>query len=158
MYCPSCGKQIPDNSRFCNICGARTDNISVQAIREWENHEFVMPWKSDQLCVRVGGGNPNLSPDQALTAFWNDYQSEVRIELQKWLDQGWQTMTEVGPASVKIQEYYKDVSDWDSSDVVGGIFSLGLLPALKAITGNGSHKETWWKPTEVHIKLRRPSK
>ena len=25
MYCPNCGKQIPDNSRFCENCGARVE-------------------------------------------------------------------------------------------------------------------------------------
>ena len=156
MYCSSCGNQIPDNSKFCNICGARTDSTSAQTIKEWEYHDFIMPWKSDQLVVRVGGGNPNLGPDQALTAFWQDFQSEVRLELQKWLDKGWQSITEVGPAAVKIEEFYKNVSNWDGADVVGGIASLGILPVLKVLTGNASHKETWWKPTEVRIKLRRP--
>ena len=25
MYCNQCGKQIPDNSKFCSFCGARVD-------------------------------------------------------------------------------------------------------------------------------------
>lgn len=29
MYCCQCGKQIPDNSKFCSFCGARVDNQSM---------------------------------------------------------------------------------------------------------------------------------
>jgi len=26
MFCPNCGKQIPDNANFCEFCGARLNN------------------------------------------------------------------------------------------------------------------------------------
>lgn len=30
MYCSSCGKEIPDGSSFCNVCGARTTILSSE--------------------------------------------------------------------------------------------------------------------------------
>ena len=30
MYCSSCGKEIPDGSSFCNVCGARATILSSE--------------------------------------------------------------------------------------------------------------------------------
>lgn len=29
MFCPHCGRQIPDSSEFCNFCGSRTNNVVI---------------------------------------------------------------------------------------------------------------------------------
>lgn len=43
MYCSQCGKQIPDNSRFCSFCGARVDNQGMN-----EKHESAERPQADQ--------------------------------------------------------------------------------------------------------------
>lgn len=34
MFCRECGKEIADNSVFCNYCGAATDNVSNTAAQQ----------------------------------------------------------------------------------------------------------------------------
>ncbi len=29
MYCNNCGKEIPDNSKFCNFCGSKINKEEV---------------------------------------------------------------------------------------------------------------------------------
>ena len=30
MYCPKCGKEIPDNSKYCGVCGAKIEQIDSE--------------------------------------------------------------------------------------------------------------------------------
>ena len=42
MFCPNCGKQIPDNANFCEFCGARLNNNNNLANNENNiyNHSY----------------------------------------------------------------------------------------------------------------------
>lgn len=42
MFCPNCGKQIPDNANFCEFCGARLNNNNNLANNENDiyNHSY----------------------------------------------------------------------------------------------------------------------
>ena len=38
MYCPKCGKEIPDNSKYCGVCGAKIEQIdSEKNVKNEEN-------------------------------------------------------------------------------------------------------------------------
>ena len=46
MYCPTCGKEIPNHSKFCLHCGASVTNPSSSSNTpvEWEYKDFVRVW------------------------------------------------------------------------------------------------------------------
>ena len=48
MYCPQCGKENPDDARFCGSCGASLENIREEAPfpqmtepSEWNGGEYT---------------------------------------------------------------------------------------------------------------------
>jgi hypothetical protein len=104
MYCPSCGKQISDNSRFCSHCGTSiAENKENEIPAKLEYQWFSWEWKSGQ------GGRYDLGVGKneqlARLFFWNDVQSKVLPSLQKELDQGWQPVSEVGPSALVFQNH-----------------------------------------------------
>lgn len=48
MYCNQCGKQIPDNSRFCSFCGSRINNCNTNNERIFVEMPFVDQRKLEQ--------------------------------------------------------------------------------------------------------------
>ena len=101
MYCPSCGKQIPDQSRFCYVCGAAVQ-IQVQpqpaaappAPTEWEYCYYVQWWD-----VNKGGRYyMNTKTEMSIRMEnWAQDQLNINSQLQKYYDEGWTAITEVGP-------------------------------------------------------------
>ena len=72
MYCPACGKQIPDGSRFCFLCGAAVPTAVSQpsappAPTEWEYCYYVKWWNIGE------GGKYYLSS-----------KTEMSIRLENW--------------------------------------------------------------------------
>ena len=97
MYCLSCGKEIPDHSKFCSYCGASTAASSegLQEPVEWEYESFVV--KSEPRGrYEVGQGETEY---HAGLFFWSGHQRELLLRLQEWLDAGWEPITEVGPSA-----------------------------------------------------------
>ena len=73
MYCPSCGKQIPDQSRFCFICGAAvpaqtSQPVTAPQVTEWEYRYYVRWWDL---------GDAGSFP-------LHDNQTETRARLEYW--------------------------------------------------------------------------
>ena len=63
MYCSQCGKEIPDNSKFCQQCGCPLSNQNVQqsteketfqaaSIKNKKTHKKIKSW---QLALIIGG-------------------------------------------------------------------------------------------------------
>ena len=104
MYCPNCGKEILQGSRFCMHCG---NSIAMVAAPEkpsaptaWEYKCFFWEWEKGK------GGRYPLGPGRneqlAQMFFWNNAQIHILPALQKELDQGWQPVSEVGPAGLHL--------------------------------------------------------
>jgi uncharacterized membrane protein YvbJ len=58
MYCNNCGKQIPDNSKFCNYCGSKigflptdSEKSSNNSIKTTNNKNEIFPDKSIKYLV-----------------------------------------------------------------------------------------------------------
>ncbi len=54
MFCSNCGKQIPDNTKFCNHCGAQQSSGSPA--------ETVAEVKTDSSTVKTSGDNNKKQP------------------------------------------------------------------------------------------------
>jgi len=97
MLCPSCHKQTPDNGAFCLKCGAQLpSNPSAQA--DWEHKDFVFRFPKG-MWVKLG-------PYTELSAkleFWQSYQRAINVELQKWQDDGWESIGGVDSGCIEIR-------------------------------------------------------
>jgi len=102
VYCPSCGKQIPDNSTFCLHCGARIDRPGIHSMTEWEYRDFVYTFperdRPSRYCVSVVYTRQDV---------WNEQQKFILPRLQEWLDEGWEPITEIGVAGLEWAPYIK---------------------------------------------------
>lgn len=56
MFCPNCGKQLPDNVKFCEQCGAAQNAVLVQAAQPFE-----APMYAGNGAVRQGIPAPGFS-------------------------------------------------------------------------------------------------
>jgi hypothetical protein len=56
MFCPKCGKELPDDANFCMKCGRalHSDVKSVQEADRWETCEIK--WRSIKAHGLFGGG------------------------------------------------------------------------------------------------------
>ena len=104
MYCPDCGKQISEESNFCQYCGysfkqkKKRGKDNVQP--EWEYEDCVINWPEDKL--PSGKFGIMMSESQIKATFWDWYQQDILIRYQKTLDQGWEPISQVGPSALKI--------------------------------------------------------
>lgn len=156
MYCPSCGKQIPDNSMFCLHCGTsiavpRDVASTVRGPIEWEYKEFVWtppPDRSDHWYLgKVSYATVRLES-------WSKYRPMILAELQKSLDEGWETVTEIGPDCWQMREWEEPQSNrWGCGEWM--LMILGLVPTMGLILIWLFQKETLVKAETFHIQMRR---
>ena len=119
---------------------------------EWEYKDFVWPWPSS-LGYRVNAFYPE---SRHRLEFWQSRQNDISFELQKWLDQGWQPIGEVGPASIQLSFFDKAESNVDCSRVIMWGFSLGIGLLIDIVTGNLSSTYTYCRADEFRLKMRMP--
>ena len=69
---------------------------------EWYYQDFVHRWPP--------GDRPNghfgvlISGRQVKKTFWDEYQRDILPIVQQWLDDGWQPVSEVGPAALVLDD------------------------------------------------------
>ncbi len=108
MFCPSCGKEVPDKSAFCLHCGKAIETKTKPrqtAATKWEYAYFTWDWK-----VNEGGRFPlGIGQNEQMIRLnnWGRHQSNILPALQEWLDNGWEPITEVGPMAY-VYRRYKD--------------------------------------------------
>lgn len=99
MICPSCKKETPDNSRFCLNCGNSIVNDSAKpVVHNYEYEDFS--YKMDVTYKEIGTLRIKEIPDD----LWREYQDKILPEIRKWMDEGWEPISEVGPAGFKMYE------------------------------------------------------
>ena len=96
MICPSCGKQIPDDSAYCLCCGVRVDAPEQSTRRYWEYKTFIWhfpPSINITLDTRHRRFQQYSARDyvDAREILWTMYSNRILEQLQEWLDQGWST-------------------------------------------------------------------
>ncbi len=128
MFCPSCGKNVPESSSFCLHCGSSITNPKAASDKqiEWEYCDYIVEYKSGE-----GGKYPLTIGENENTirlAVWNSDQLIRLSDIQKWLDKGWQSVSQIGPSGYSFRQ--------------GGGGFLGGTPYLTVV--------------EFRVKMRRP--
>jgi hypothetical protein len=156
MYCPSCGKQAPDNSTFCLHCGKPMAKVtSTASVTEWDYKDFKLTWAQG----KTGWVSAHhYAEPSARLYYWQNYQSMIMRDLQKLLDEGWRPIGEIGPAGINLRSF----KSYDSGDIfiyamviviVFGTFGLGILAIPFFWPSSYKYELIGFK-----VELRRPKK
>jgi hypothetical protein len=98
MYCPSCGKTIPEESKFCLHCGKPTTSLPQRTQPKIEYDDFVITY---DYKGQWGFAWTKLS---IARDYWQNLQAEILPKIQNWLDEGWEPISEVGLSGFKIED------------------------------------------------------
>ncbi len=145
MFCPSCGKSIAEESVFCMHCGKPISTLSGQrpVPPQWEYYEFHLTWEKTYW-IRCS----KSSEAEARLDYWQSYQSVIMEKLQEYLDQGWQPLTEIGPAAIQLITKKTVVKTDLVRSVLGAPFTYGISLLMM--------RDWFFFMTGFYIKLRRP--
>jgi len=152
MYCPTCGKETPDQSTFCLNCGARIAVPTSQAVSEWEYRDYA--W---ELTGKNRGWLPasEYTGPAARLEFWHWCQETVINDLEELAKEGWHPVVNDLPSGVQIRCYkgfHIETIGW----IIWGIFTfftfgLGLI-SLPFMAG------WYYEQTGYKIQLKRPKR
>ena len=158
MNCPSCGQVVPDNSNICPHCSTSMAAPGLKESIQWEYEYFIFeltPNLMGPMRVKLGPGEHTLSV--ARDRFWRAYHNEILTAVQKWLDDGWQAVDEIGPADILLRTY---------TDVVAPGVLASIISILLTLIGLPFGPDFWpWRkrpeakyaePTRFRLKMRRP--
>lgn len=149
MYCPSCGKEIPDSSKFCLHCGSSVPTPAVPIIEsqpeqlQWQYKEYVYAWSHDQTWYN----SRQYDDAHVRTDVWLSYQSRIGEELQKWYDEGWEPIGEVGPSCIRLNYFSK----WNAA----GAIVFTILTAGLGIILTPFIRIQVTEPAEFRLRMRR---
>ena len=148
MYCPSCGKSIPDESKFCLHCGVSilTDKYASPLVTpsdkepkyisqegesamvgRWEYKDYVMgiPPLPDKPFATIGG---SFSLTTARNEAWAQVRPVILDQLKEWQDQGWEPVATIGPDCLAIETKNKRELGGDNA-----LFGVNTYAYLKEI-------------------------
>lgn len=63
----------------------------------WEYQDFVYP-----LNITWTSG-VNYPTFQIANSVWYEHQKQIMMAIRKWLDDGWEPLTEIGPAAINVE-------------------------------------------------------
>ncbi len=148
MYCSNCGAQIPDDANFCSNCGRsqspRPTKVKQEAsVKEWEYWTWEAGVPSGLHIDSIKGkyGEKKTPEPYVRLQFWQKIQSRVLPVVQSLSDDGWESITEVGPAALILER--PKVNFTNGADV----FNFLLKDIIFADVG--------WKVYGLNIQFRR---
>jgi hypothetical protein len=151
MYCPSCGKETPENSRFCLHCGkliTAPNKTKLATPVQWEYKDYVYTWKRGATWANIG--NKGLTLAGARLEFWSGSKREIEYDIQKWLDNGWELIGEVDPSNIETREY----SAIKGTSLIGKIILIVLAwPTLGLVLLAAVNRFS--EPTVLRVQMRR---
>jgi len=153
MYCRSCGKETPANSQFCSHCGTlvtvhKSATAALHRPVQWEYKDYIYNWPRGHIWANVGQKGYTLPATRL--EFWSDSQRQIRSELQKWLDDGWEPVGEVGPTGIQVREY---------SSIKASPFGMVIIIGLSLVTiglALPAFFDRYAEPTVFSVQMRRP--
>ena len=106
MRCPDCSKEIPSDSKFCLHCGAKTpintDDGEVKTSQhtptKYEYFDYVFEINSSGTWGKLHNDN------DIAHSYWNSHQTNILTEILELEDEGWEPVSEIGPAGIKMRE------------------------------------------------------
>ena len=156
--CPACSSNIPMDSRFCMNCGCQTAPPPLTTIvREWEYFEFKYSIPRPRCwAIQVSGDGAWTMPAAQLH-WWQNLQRDILPQMQNWLDDGWQPVSEVGPGGFKV--IYCSSLLTPNTGFFTKVIVLPML-ILCIVASAGLYfflgRETFATPSAFIVQMRRP--
>jgi hypothetical protein len=149
MYCPSCGNEILETSKFCMHCGSAVLTPTVPTIEswpellQWDFKEYAYTWSHDQTWYN----SSQYNDDHVRKDVWLSYQSKIGEQLQICYDEGWEPIGEVGPSCIRLNYFSK----WNAAGAI--VFTI-LTAGLGIILAPFIRTQVT-EPTEFKLRMRR---
>jgi hypothetical protein len=122
-----------------------------------QNFVYSFPPKSVWVLARATGDNEwaILNETRRIqNEFWGKSQQDILVELQKWLDDGWEPVTEVGPSAIKLEtkkSYQAKPKFYWIIQVVLACFTLGLSLLLVLL-----QRDVLTFASSFEVKMKKP--
>jgi hypothetical protein len=117
-------------------------------------HFTFQGWYPGDNWNSLDDGDRHLRP-QARYYFWENYESRITAELQKWQAQGWIPVEEIGASAIKLRRYVNTDQHIDPADVLLWFMTLGLALVMQILFVRTRHYVSY-VPVEFRVKMRRP--
>ena len=119
-----CGKEISDESVFCQYCGKKlgTSKAETDPPKGWEYLTFILHFRQGEAGWVAQEAYPGPMAQQY---FWNDSTAlldELRIMMT---DNGWQPVGEHGPACIELESYKSAEGKNPVAEALGAVASYG---------------------------------
>ena len=126
MFCPSCGKQLPDNANFCNGCGAKVSRPAASAN------------SAGQASSRQPGGNAPYTTNPGFAGF----SSQKSTREERKVDAAFQSASaevgrftqDVGAAASKGAKKVSTAASAKATSMVFPAITLGVAALMIAIS------------------------
>ncbi len=101
MYCPSCGKEIPDKSTFCLQCGEpiKAKSVTTKKTTEWVYIYYTRIWNKG-----IRYNLDSIHEQLVRLDIWSKVQNIILPEIQTLIDNGMESVTEIGPSAFIFQQ------------------------------------------------------
>ncbi len=118
-------------------------------VDQWEYKDFF--WRvpeMEQVSVTVD------LLTQARIEWWSESKSYIMREIQKWLDEGWEPMTQIGPDCWEMEKSsISNTSKW--GPLAWMIWFIGLIATFGLAIFMLFGKTEVYKPTAFRVQMKR---
>ena|SRR5579859_3602798 len=131
-----------------------TDSANVLE-KEWVYHNLVFStFEPKKNWVSLAYDDQYIYP-LAHEFFWHDYVPQIRAEILRWQELGWEPAEHISPASLKLR--HREYIDCSISviDVVMWIATFGLALLVTLLLGDYSRRYIIFEPIEFSVLMRR---
>lgn len=134
------------NSRGC---------IVVSSSSRWEYKDFTLSWPAGaRWWVAIGQNTPYPSETHARHFLWDRLQSQALPAIQQEIDEGWEPVTEIGPAALELRHFRRWTFGWFGK-VIFWVLLLSVVLALLALVWIAVFVDSAVEVVGVRIQMRR---
>ena len=118
--------------------------------QSWEYKDFVFKFKRGENFLCTKGGRYTYKT--ALTKFWDVSQNYILRDLQDWENEGWEPISETGPAALRLREFV--AIKWEAGGWVWFTF-VTIITAGVGLLMLPFGMAPYIEPVEYRVQMRR---
>ena len=121
---------------------------------KYEYKKFVWKWSNTGTIWPLTNEHPEWARRKD---WWAEKQREIKLALQKELDNGWEPISEVGPDAIELYYEKKQVPRFGLFEIILWIVTLSVVFWIHLLAGLYD-TYTYCSPIGVVVELRRVKK